>query len=161
MRKWRTIADLLVVDLAGEDDLRGKAPELLQELQADGAAIEVGGEWRLQTKESAEWEAAYRSEEKAVLADQSGMTRVRRELLEEEIESSLAVAVSVTHGSSRQQRRIRRLRSRRKSAIRWYPVAAQERVERRSGVGRKGNRSGIDIRPVSSSAHLAPPDARQ
>ena len=108
--KVETIADLLVVDLAGEDDLRGKAPELLQELQADGAAIEVGGEWRLQTKESAEWEAAYRSEEKAVLADQSGMTRIRRELLEEEIESSLAVAVSVTHGSSRQQRRIRRLR---------------------------------------------------
>ncbi|MDE0177569.1 MAG: BREX system P-loop protein BrxC, partial [Gammaproteobacteria bacterium] len=108
--KVETIADLLVIDLAGEDDLRGKAPELLQELQADGAAIEVGGEWRLQTKESAEWEAAYRSEEKAVLADQSGMTRMRRELLEEEIESSLAVAVSVTHGSSRQQRRIRRLR---------------------------------------------------
>ena len=108
--KAESIADLLVVDLAGEDDLRGKVPELLQELQADGAAIEVGGEWRLQTKESAEWEAAYRSEEKAVLADQSGMTRIRRELLEEEIESSLAGAASVTHGSSRQQRRIRRLR---------------------------------------------------
>lgn len=107
--KADTIADLLVVDLAGEDDLRGKVPELLQELQADGAAIEVGGEWRLQTKESAEWEAAYRSEEKAVLADQSGMTRIRRELLEEEIESSLAGAASVTQGSSRQQRRIRRL----------------------------------------------------
>ena len=108
--KAESIADLLVVDLAGEDDLRGKVPELLQELQADGAAIEVGGEWRLQTKESAEWEAAYRSEEKAVLADQSGMTRIRRELLEEEIETSLAGAVSVTHGSSSQQRRIRRLR---------------------------------------------------
>ena len=108
--KEETIADLLVVDLAGEDDLRGKVPDMLQELQADGAAIEVGGEWRLQTKESAEWEAAYRNEEKAVLADQSGMTRIRRELLEEEIESSLAGAASVTHGSSRQQRRIRRLR---------------------------------------------------
>ena len=108
--KAETIADLLVVDLAGEVDLRGKVPELLQELQDDGAVIEVGGEWRLQTKESAEWETAYRSEEKAVLADQSGMTRTRRELLEEEIESSLAGAASVTQGSSRQQRRIRRLR---------------------------------------------------
>ena len=107
--KAETIADLLVVDLAGEDELRRKVPELLQELQVDGAVIEVGGEWRLQTKESAEWEAAYRSEEKAILADQSGMTRTRRELLDEAIETSLAGAASVTQGSSRQQRRIHRL----------------------------------------------------
>ncbi len=40
--------------------------------------IEVGGEWRLQTKESAEWESAYRSEEKAILADQSGLTMSRK-----------------------------------------------------------------------------------
>ena len=105
-----TIADLLVVDLAGEEELRRKVPELLQELQADGAVIEVGGEWRLQTKESAEWEAAYRSEENAILADQSGMTRTRRELLNEAIETSLSGAASVTQGSSRQQRRIHRLR---------------------------------------------------
>ena len=108
--KAETIADLLVVDLAGEDELRRKVPEFLQELQADGAVIEVGGEWRLQTKESAEWEAAYRSEEKAILADQSGMTRTRRELLDEAIETSLAGAASVTQGSSRQQRRIHRRR---------------------------------------------------
>ena len=105
-----TIADVLVVDLAGEDELRRKVPELLQELEADGAAIEVGGEWRLQTKESAEWEAAYRNEEKAILADQAGMTRARRELLDEAIEASLAGAATVTQGSSRQQRRIHRLR---------------------------------------------------
>ena len=108
--KAENISDLLVVDLAGEDELRRKVPELLQELQADGAVIEVGGEWRLQTKESAEWEAAYRSEEKSILADQSGMTRTRRELLDEAIETSLAGAASVTQGSSRQQRRIHRLR---------------------------------------------------
>ena len=108
--KAETIADLLVVDLVGEDELRCKVPELLQELQADGAVIEVSGEWRLQTKESAEWEAAYRSEEKVILADQSVMTRTRREVLGEAIETSLAGVNSVTHGSSRQQRRIHRLR---------------------------------------------------
>ena len=104
------IADVLVVDLAGEDELRRRVPELLQELEADGAAIEVGGEWRLQTKESAEWEAVYRSEERAILADQSGMTRARRGLLDEAIEVSLEGAATVTQGSSRQQRRIHRLR---------------------------------------------------
>ena len=58
-----TIADLLVVDLEGEDDLRRQVPVFLQELQAGGAVIEVSGEWRLQTKESADWESAYRSED--------------------------------------------------------------------------------------------------
>ncbi len=104
-----TIGDLLVVDLGGEDDLRRKVPGLLQELQADGAVIEVGGEWRLQTKESAEWEAAYRNEQKAILADQSGMTRARREILDEAIETCLAGAGAVTQGSSREQRRVHRL----------------------------------------------------
>ena len=104
-----TIADLLIVNLGGEDDVRRKVPELLQELQVDGAVIEVGGEWRLQTKESAEWEAAYRSEEKSILADQSGLARTRRDLLGEAIETALAGASSVSQGASRQQRRIHRL----------------------------------------------------
>lgn len=104
-----TIADLLIVNLAGEDDLRREVPALLMELQADGAVIEVGGEWRLQTKESAEWEATYRSEEKSILADQSGLARTRRDLLGEAIETALAGASNVPHGASRQQRRIHRL----------------------------------------------------
>lgn len=104
-----TIADLLIVNLGGEDDLRRKVPELLQELQADGAAIEVGGEWRLQTKESAEWEGAYRGEEKTILADQSTLGRTRRDLLGEATETALTGAASVPHGASRQQRRIHRL----------------------------------------------------
>ena len=120
--KPETIADLLVVDLSGEDDLRRKVPELLQELLADGAVIEVGGEWRLQTKESAEWEAVYRSEEKGILADQSGLTRTRRELLDDAIETSLAGATSLTQGSSRQQRRIHRLQPDEKAPSAGIPL---------------------------------------
>ena len=104
-----TIADLLVVDLEGEDDLRRQVPVFLQELQAGGAVIEVGGEWRLQTKESADWESAYRSEEKSILADNASLARTRRDLLGEAIETALAGASSVPHGASRQQRRIHRL----------------------------------------------------
>jgi hypothetical protein len=104
-----TIADLLVVDLAGEPDLRQKIPTLLQELQNEGAVIEVSGEWRLQTKESADWEAAYRAEEKVVLADQSAISRNRRDILNQAIESALSGAAMVPHGASKQQRRIHRL----------------------------------------------------
>jgi hypothetical protein len=111
-----TIADLLVVDLTGEPDLRQKIPMLLQELQNDGAVIEVAGEWRLQTRESAEWETAYRAEEKAVMADQSAVSRSRRDLLTQTIESALAGAASVPHGASKQQRRIHRLQADEKSS---------------------------------------------
>lgn len=104
-----TIADLLVVDLNGEAELRKQVPLLLQELQADGAVIEIGGEWRLQTKESAEWEAAYRAEEKSVLADQATLSRTRRDLLSQALDAALAGASSVVHGASKQQRRIHRL----------------------------------------------------
>jgi hypothetical protein len=104
-----TIADLLIVDLGGEDELRRNVPELLRALNDEGAVIEVAGQWRVQTKESAEWEAAYRTEERAVLADQAGLVRVRRELVGEAIETALAGANNVSHGQSKQQRRIHRL----------------------------------------------------
>lgn len=98
-----------------EAELRQRVPELLNELQVDGAVIEVGGEWRLQTKESADWESGYRSEEKTILADQSALARTRRDLLGEAIESALTGAANVPHGSSRQQRRIHRLQPEDKS----------------------------------------------
>ena len=120
--KAETIADLLVVDLSGDDELRRRVPELSQELQADDAVIEVGGEWRLQTKESAEWGTAYGVEEKAILADQSEITRVRRERLDEVIDALLSGAASVTHGASRQPRRIHRLQPHEKAPSDGIPL---------------------------------------
>jgi hypothetical protein len=104
-----TIADLLTIDLAGEPELRRKVPELLDALQQDGAVIEVSGQWRLQTKESAEWEAAYRSEQKIVLSDQSAISRERRDLLGHAIENALSGVSKVPQGNSKVQRTIHRL----------------------------------------------------
>ncbi|MNE02025.1 hypothetical protein D3C80_944860 [compost metagenome] len=67
------------------------------------------GEWRLQTKESADWENAYRTEVKSVLADQAGLSGKRRQLLGGAIDTALAGAGSVAHGVSKQQRKIHRL----------------------------------------------------
>jgi hypothetical protein len=117
-----TIADLLIEDLAGDDDLRRKIPTLLQELQADGATIEVGDEWRIQTQEGADWDAAYRTEEKAIIADQAGIARVRRDLLDQAIEAALAGAASIPHGAAKQQRRIHRLRPDEKAPADGIPL---------------------------------------
>lgn len=105
-----TIADLLIVDLAGDPELRRMVPVLLDALREDGAVIEIGGEWRLQTKESAEWTSAYAIELKAQQADQAGISRSRRELLDQSIETALAGSSTVSHGVSRVQRRVHRLR---------------------------------------------------
>lgn len=103
------IADLLVEDLAGEPELRRRVPELLQALRDEGAVIEVSGDWRLQTKESAEWEQAFRGEEKARLADQAGIARVRRDLLGQAIGAALVGTASVPHGRCSEPRKIQRL----------------------------------------------------
>lgn len=105
-----TITDLLTIDLAGEPDLRRKVSLLLTALQEDGAVIEVGGEWRLQTKESAEWEAAYRAEQAAQINDQASISRTRREFLDQAIEAALAGSTTVSHGQSKEPRKVHRLR---------------------------------------------------
>ena len=104
-----TIADLLTIDLAGEPELRGKVPELLRQLHEAGAAIEVSGEWKLQTKESADWESAYRAEERTALNDQAATSRARRELLTQALETSLAGTSKILHGTSKVARTVHRL----------------------------------------------------
>ena len=117
-----TIADLLTEDLAGEPDLRRKLPLLLDALRDDGGVIEIGGEWRLQTKESAEWEAAYRSELAAQINDQTGISRVRREFLDQAIEGTLAGSATVSHGQSKESRKVHRLRPNEKTPTDGVPL---------------------------------------
>lgn len=106
-----TMTDLLTIDLAGEPDLRRKVPLLLEALRDDGAVIEIDGEWRLQTKESAEWEIAYRTELTAQLNDQASISRTRREFLDQAIEAALAGSANVSQGQSKESRKVHRLRS--------------------------------------------------
>ncbi len=65
-----TLADLLVDDLtAGSASLRQCIPGLLQALVEDGLLMLVGGEHRLQTRESAEWERDRRARYQKIAND--------------------------------------------------------------------------------------------
>jgi len=67
-----TLADLLVEDLtAGSAALRQRIPALLQGLVEAGTLMLVGDEYRLQTRESAEWEGDYRKRRAHIRADDS------------------------------------------------------------------------------------------
>ena len=64
------LADLLVEDLpAGSAGLRQRIPGLLQELVDAATLMLVGEEYRLQTRESAEWETDFRRRLGRLLAD--------------------------------------------------------------------------------------------
>ena len=103
------IGDLLVEDLADAATLRAKIPGLLASLHADGLLIDVGGEWRLQSKESAEWQAAFNKAQAEESADQNATARHRAELLRPALDTAVSAAVQVMHGASKTPRRIERV----------------------------------------------------
>ena len=105
------IADLLISDLSGDADIRRRVPEVLESLRQEGAVIEIQGLWRLQTKESAEWEQAYKSEERAKQGGQAEIAEGRRKALDAALGKEIGTLAAITHGASRQSRRIHRIGS--------------------------------------------------
>ena len=110
--RTETLADLMIEDLAGEPELRGKLPDLLRALAEDGKVVEVdGGEWRLQTKESAQWQIAFREEKRRLAADPTPAASLRASGLSEALETALAGAGQIAQGQSKTTRKIHRLRA--------------------------------------------------
>lgn len=101
-----TLADLLVEDLrAGSTELRRTIPPLLDELVEAGALMRVGDEYRLQTRESAAWEAEYRDRFSRIQNDEAGLASERGELLRTRVGEALK-NVRLTHGQSKEPRKI-------------------------------------------------------
>lgn len=100
-----TLADLLVEDLpAGSGSLRQQIPALLQQLVDDGALMLVGGEYRLQTKESAEWEKDYRMRRARILSDDTRIASDRITEFRSAIQKELR-GIKLLHGASKTPRR--------------------------------------------------------
>ncbi len=100
-----TLADLLVEDLtAGSGALRQQIPPLLQQLVDDGALMLVGGEYRLQTKESAEWEKDYRIRRSRILSDDTRIASDRITEFRNAIQKELK-GIKLLQGASKTPRR--------------------------------------------------------
>jgi hypothetical protein len=99
------LADLLVQDLpAGSAGLRQRIPGMLQELVEKGTLMLVGEEYRLQTRESAEWEGDFRNRYARIHADDSRIASDRTTELRKIISEALK-GVSVTQGVNKTPRR--------------------------------------------------------
>ncbi len=73
------IADLLVDDLLADNGkLRSNVEVVLEELASSGALMKVGDEYRLQTKEGAEWDAEFRRRQ-GKLANDDADIQIRRD----------------------------------------------------------------------------------
>ena len=84
------LADLIVDDLTtGSTPLRHKVPSVLEALVNNATLILVDGEYRLQTPESIEWEADYRSRLSRILGDDVRMAIERGTVMREALATAL------------------------------------------------------------------------
>jgi hypothetical protein len=104
-----TLADLLVEDLAAGGDLRAAIPTALAALQDISAVMLLDGVWRLQTKEAAEWDAAYRTELRGVRNNPSELASRRRAALDSALSEALKGLSAVAQGRSAVSRKLVRL----------------------------------------------------
>ena len=100
------IADLLVENLVdGSSTLRSQLPGVLAELVESGHVMQHESEYRLQTAEGAEWEAAFRSAFNRLQGDEVAQLQKRDEQLKRAVELSLKRHLTFTQGDSKTARK--------------------------------------------------------
>lgn len=101
-----TLADLLVQNLEhGGADVRKAVPAALQALVDAGQLMQVETEYRVQTRESAAWEADFQKHRKALSDDDTKVGTARGEALAEAAKKRLGTG-SVPHGASKVPRKV-------------------------------------------------------
>ena len=100
------LADLLVADLNTDGaNLRARLPALLDALTEAGALMKVGDEYRLQTRESSDWDAEFRTRQHRLQDDPVAMSGKRTQLLGDAVGKVLG-RTRLLHGACREPRRL-------------------------------------------------------
>ena len=101
------LADLLVedvTDVTANATLRQNIPQLLHSLVDAGTLMQVGDEYRLQTRESAEWEMDYQRRRTRIRADDSRIASDRTTVLQSATTTALK-GITLTQGFSKTPRK--------------------------------------------------------
>src|SRR5690606_11606179 len=98
------LADLLVSDLAADNGkLRSEVEATLRKLTDNGVLMQVGDEYRLQTREGAEWEREFRNRQSRLGNDAAGLKFLQDQLLYAEADR-IVRAQRLTQGAARELR---------------------------------------------------------
>ncbi|HCF60732.1 MAG TPA: BREX system P-loop protein BrxC, partial [Myxococcales bacterium] len=100
------IADLLVDDLLADNGkLRSTVETVLEELASSGALMKVGDEYRLQTKEGAEWDAEFRRRQSKLANDDADIQIRRDQQIYAEADRVIRT-VKVVQGAAKEARQV-------------------------------------------------------
>lgn len=100
-----TLADLLVEDIReGSASLRGRIPNLLNGMVENGKLMSIDGEYRLQTREGAEWTGAYQSARVRIVGDDARISGDRSRELREAVGRALK-GLGFVHGEGKVPRK--------------------------------------------------------
>jgi len=100
------LADLLVKDLAKDGAaLRRQLPKLLDDLVGTGTLMKLDDEYSLQTRESSEWEAEFRSRQAKLVNDPKLMSDRRTQLLGAAMQDSIG-STKLLHGKCKEPRKL-------------------------------------------------------
>jgi len=99
------LADLLIEDITSDSaELRAKIPVVLQKLVDSGKLIFIGNEYRVQSRESAEWEADYRKRYAAIHADDTRIASDRATEIRKAFNTALK-GMTLVQGQSKTPRK--------------------------------------------------------
>jgi hypothetical protein len=100
------IADLLVSDLTADNGkLRHEVGETLVKLASDGTLMQVGEEYRLQTREGGDWDREFRNRQTRITADPSLVNDARGRLLYAELDRVVR-SLRIQQGQAKQARNV-------------------------------------------------------
>ena len=99
------LADLVIDDLAADNGrLRAEVEAALGKLAADGVLMRVGDEYRLQTRQGAEWDREFRARQTRLNADSAALQFLRDGLLHGEVDAVVR-GLRMVQGAAKEPRR--------------------------------------------------------
>ncbi len=100
------VADLLIDDLRGDNGkLRSQVEDTLTRLTEEGVLMRVGDEYRIQTREGAEWDREFRNRQTKLANDPTDLQIRRDQLLYAEFEKAVR-GLRILHGAAKQPRQL-------------------------------------------------------
>lgn len=102
--KKEHLADLLVEDLTADNGkLRSDVDAILEKLAKDGVLMQVGDEYRLQTREGSEWDREFRNRQTKLNSDDGAVQFQRDQLLYSETDK-IVRGIKLIQGAAKEPR---------------------------------------------------------